>query len=188
MKIKIDQTKPIEVIVNFSRPLSCYEISNLLEDVIAESNRILEEERVKLPFIKRVFTSPNVYYFDRIERDYFSYDGKAPMIRCGRYHLNQEEYPNIKYEWRNLMSICSTKSRYLYFNVIPGIATLNQFGTEMLDTEKVSCVTIKANMKSSLKWKKQQAKFLELLTLIIENFYKETEWGHRIGDLVFHII
>jgi hypothetical protein len=62
---------------------------------------------------------------------------------------------------------------YLYFNVIPGIAAFSQFGTEMLDTEKVSCVTIKANMKSSLKWKKQQAEFLELLTSIIENFYKE---------------
>ncbi len=182
---KIDQRKPVEVLVNFTKPLSCYEISSLLGDAVIECNRILEEERRKLPFIKRIFTSPDVYYFDRVEHDYFSYDGKAPMIRCGRYHLNRDEYPNVRYEWRSLMSITSTRSMYLYFNVIPGVAKENQFGTEMLDTETVSCVTIKANLKSSLKWKKEQAKFLELLVSVIKNFNRETEWGHRIGDLVF---
>lgn len=173
--VKIDQTKPIEVLINFVDPLSCYEISSLLEDAVVECNRILEKERKKLPLIKRIFTSRDIYYFDRDERDYFSYDGRAPMIRCGHYHLNQEEYPNIKYECRSLMSIISTKSMYLYFNVIPGVAKENQFGTEMLDTETVSCVTIKANLKSGLKWKKEQAKFLELLVSVIKNFNKETE-------------
>ena len=185
MEIKIDKTKPVEVLVNFTKPLSCYEISNLLGDAVVECNRIIEEEREKLPLFKRIFTSCDVYLFDRDEREYFSYDGKAPMRPCGHHVLDREMYPDVKYEWRSLMSIVSTKSMYLYFNVIPGLAKEDQFGTEMLDTEKVSCITIKANMKSSLKWKKQQAKFLELLTSTIENFYKEKKWGHRIGDLFF---
>jgi hypothetical protein len=172
---KIDQTKPVEVLVNFTEPLSCYEISSLLGDAVIECNKILEKERKKLPLIKRIFTPRDVYYFDRDERDYFSYDGKYPMIRCGRYRLNQEEYPGIKYEWRSLMSIVGTRSMYLYFNVIQGVAKENQFGTEMIDTETVSCVTIKANLKSSLKWKKEQAKFLELLVSVIKNFNRETE-------------
>lgn len=184
MKIKIDQN-PVEAFVNFAKPLSCDEISTLLGDAVVECNRILREERKKLPILKRLFASHGVYYFDRKQREYFSHDGKAPMRPCGRYYLNREEFPDVKYEWRSLMSIVSTRSMYLYFNVIPGIAAFSQFGTEMLDTEKVSCVTIKANLKSNLKWKKQQAEFLELLTSIIENFYKEKKWGHRIGDLFF---
>jgi len=185
MEIKIDQTKPVEVLVNFAKPLSCDEISTLLGDAVVECNRILKEEMEKLPFFKKIFTPSYVYLFDRDEREYFSYDGKVPMRPCGHYILDREMYPDVKYEWRNLMSIVSTNSMYLYFNVIPGVAKEEQFGTEMLDTEKVSCITIKANMKSNLKWKKRQAKFLKLLTSIIENFNKETKWGHRIGDLVF---
>lgn len=184
---RIDETKPVEVLINFFRPLSCDEISNLLGDSIIECNKILEEKRKKLPFFKRIFTSHCVYYFDRDERDYFSYDGKLPMIRCGRYHLNQEMYPNVRYEWRSLMSIVSTKSMYLYFNVIPGVARANQFATEMLDTETVSCITIKANLESSLKWKKQQAKFLELLVSVIKDLDKETEWGHQFGGLFYYL-
>jgi hypothetical protein len=172
MKIKIDQN-PVEVFVNFAKPLSCDEISILLGDAIVECNRILEKERETIPLLKRIFTPCDVYLFDRDEREYFSCDGKAPMRPCGHYVLDREMYPDVKYEWRSLMSIVSTRSMYLYFNVIPGIAALNQFGTEMLNTEKVSCITIKANMKSSLKWKKQQAKFLGLLASTIESFYKE---------------
>ena len=185
MKIKIDQTKPVEALVNFTKSLTCDEISNLLGDAVVECNKILAEEREELPFFKRIFTSRSVYFFDNDARLYFSHDGKAPMRPCGDYALNREEFPDVKYEWRSLMSIMSTKSMYLYFNVIPGLAKEDQFGTEMLDTEKVSCITIKANMKSSLKWKKQQAKFLELLASTIESFYKEKKWGHRIGDLFF---
>ena len=185
MKIKIDQTKPVEVLVNFIKPLSCEEISNLLEGAVIECDKILEEERENLPFFKRIFTSRDVYLFDRDEREYFSYDGKSPMRPCGHYILDREMYPNVKYEWRSLMSIVSTKSMYLYFNVIPGVAKENQFGTEMLDREKVSCITIKTNLKSSLKWKERQSKFLGLLVSVIKDYNRETEWGHRIGDLVF---
>lgn len=185
MKIKIDQTKQVEVCVNFNKPLSCNEISKLLGDAIAECNKILRERRKKLPFFKRMFTSIDVYFFDCDERDYFSYDGKAPMQRCGRYYLNREEYPDVKYERRKLMSIVSIKSMYLYFNVIPGIARGSQFGTEMLDTEVVSCITIKANMKSNFRWKKEQAKFLELLVPIIERICKEKKWDYQSDSLSF---
>ena len=185
MEIKIDKTKPVEVLVNFTKPLSCYEISNLLGDAVVECNRIIEEEREKLPLFKRIFTSCDVYLFDRDEREYFSYDGKAPMRPCGHHVLDREMYPDVKYEWRSLMSIVSTKSMYLYFNVIPGIAKENQFGTEISENDTAVCVTIKANLKSNLRWKQEQAKFLELLVSIIEKMNQEMKWGHRIGDLFF---
>ena len=173
MKIKIDQTKPVETVITFNRSLSCREIIELVGDAIVKYNRILSKERKKLPFFKRLFTPSDVYRFDYDMRHYFSHDGKSPMRRGGFNLLDSEFYPDAKYETRYLLSIIGLRNAYLYFNVIPGIARENQFGTEMLDTEKVSCVTIKANMKSNLKWKKQQAKFLELLTSTIENFYKE---------------
>jgi hypothetical protein len=69
---------------------------------------------------------------------------------------------------RYLLNIVGLRNVHLYFNVIPGVAEENQFGTEMSENDTAQCITIKANMKSSLKWKKQQAKFLELLVPIIE--------------------
>jgi len=55
---------------------------------------------------------------------------------------------------RYLISIVGIKNYYLYFNVIPGIAKEYQFGTPIPEKELVSCITIKANMKSSMYWKK----------------------------------
>ena len=66
------------------------------------------------------------------------------------------------------MSIVGLRDVRLYFNVIPGIARENQFGTEMSEKDVVSCITIKANMKSNLHWKQEQAKFLRILVPIIE--------------------
>ena len=185
MEIKIDQTKQVEAIVKFNRPLSCHEIIELIGDAITKCNRVLRKERKNMPFFKRLFKSSDVYRFDYDIRYYISYDGIAPMKRERSYLLNPEFYPDAKYETRYLLSIIGLSNVYLYFNVIPGVARENQFGTEMLGTETVSCITIKANLKSSLKWKEKQAKFLELLVSIIEGIKWKTEWGHRIGDLVF---
>jgi hypothetical protein len=168
MEIKIDQTKQVEAIVRFNRPLSCYEIIELVGDAITKCNRALRKERKNMPFFKRIFKPCDVYRFDHDIRHYFSHDGIAPMQRERSYLLDPEFYPDAKYETRYLLSIIGLSNVYLYFNVIPGVARENQFGTEMLGTETVSCITIKANLKSSLKWKEKQAKFLELLVSIIE--------------------
>ena len=105
MEIKIDQTKPVEAIVKFNRPLSCNEISDLLGNAVVECNRILSREREKIPFLKRIFIPSDIYLLNRDMHHYFSHDGKAPMKLGGPYLLNPEEYPDAKYETRYLLSI-----------------------------------------------------------------------------------
>ena len=51
---------------------------------------------------------------------------------------------------RYFISMVGIKNYYLYFNVIPGISKEYQFGTPISEKELVSCITIKANMKSSM--------------------------------------
>jgi len=188
MEIKIDQKKQVEAIVKFNKPLSCRTISVLVGDAVVECNRILSRERKKIPFLKRIFTSSDVYVFNSDMRHYFSFDGKHPMIRAGKYLLDPESYPEVKYETRYLLSIVGLRNAHLYFNVIPGVARERQFGTEISEKDEVFCITIKANLKSNLRWKQEQAKFLELLVPIIEKMNQEMKWGHRIGDLFFENI
>ena len=145
MEIKIDQTKPVEAIVKFNRPLSCDEISKLLGDAVAESNRILSKERKKIPLLKRIFISSDVYFFNSDIHYYFSHDGKSPMKRGKLYLLNPEEFPDAKYEIRYLLSIIGLRNAHLYFNVIPGAAREHQFGTEISEKDTVCYITIKAN-------------------------------------------
>ena len=185
MEIKVDQTKPVEAIVKFNSPLSHDEISNLLGKAVVECNRIFDSRRKSLPFLKRIFTSSDLYYFESNMRHYFSHDGASPMKRGGEHLLDPEFYPDAKYETRYLMSIIGLRNVHLYFNVIPGVAKKNQFGTEISEKDCVSCITIKANLKSNLHWKQEQAKFLELLVPIIERMNQEKKWGYRIGDLFF---
>jgi hypothetical protein len=90
------------------------------------------------------------------------------MKRGGSHLLNPEEYPDAKYETRYLLSIIGLRNAHLYFNVIPGSARERQFGTEISEKDAVCYITIKANLKSNLHWKQEQAKFLELLVPIIE--------------------
>lgn len=173
MEIKIDRKKPIEAVVSFNKPLSYYEIIKLVRKAIIKCNGILRERWKKIPFFKRIFTSSDFYCFDYDMHYYFSHDGTSPMKRGGPYLLNPEEFPDVKYETRYLMSIIGLKDMRLYFNVIPGIAQEYQFGTEMSEYETVSCITIKANMKSNLHWKKRQAQFLSTLVPIIERYNQE---------------
>lgn len=173
MEIKINQTKQVEAVVRFNKPLSCYDISDLVGDAVVECNRILSRERKKIPFLKRIFISSDVYVFNSDMHHYFSHDGKTPMRRGGFNLLNPELYPDAKYETRYLLSIIGLRNAHLYFNVIPGIARESQFGTEMSEKDEIFCITIKANMKSNLRWKKEQAKFLELLVPIIEKMNQE---------------
>jgi hypothetical protein len=84
------------------------------------------------------------------------------------FTLNSEEFPDAKYETRYLLSIIGLRNAHLYFNVIPGSAREHQFGTEISEKDMVCYITIKANLKSNLHWKQEQAKFLELLVPIIE--------------------
>ena len=188
MEIKIDQTKQVEAIVKFNRSLSCNEISDLLGNAVVECNRILSRERKKIPFLKRIFTSSDVYLLNSDMHHYFSHDGKAPMKLGGPYLLNPEEFPDAKYETRYLLSIIGLRNAHLYFNVIPGSARERQFGTEISEKDAVCYITIKANLKSNLHWKQEQAKFLELLVPIIEKMNQKKKWGHRIGDLFFNIL
>ena len=173
MKIKIDQKKQVEAIVKFNKPLSCRAISVLVGDAVVECNRILSRERKKIPFLKRIFTSSDVYVFNSDMYHYFSHDGKAPMRRGGFNLLDSEFYPDAKYETRYLLSIVGLRNAHLYFNVIPGVARERQFGTEISEKDENFCITIKANLKSNLRWKQEQAKFLELLVPIIEKMNQE---------------
>ena len=183
MEIKVIPERQVEVIVRFNKPLSYHEISDLVGNAVVECNNILSEERKKIPFLKRIFISSDVYLFNSDMRHYFSHDGKTPMKRGGSYLLNSEEFPDAKYETRYMMSITGLRDVRLYFNVIPGVAKENQFGTEISEKDIVRCITIKANMKSNLHWKQEQARFLEILVPIIEKMDQETKWGHQIGDL-----
>lgn len=173
MKIKIDQTKPVEAIVKFNEPLSYREIFYFMGASIVECNRILKMERKKIPFFKRIFRLSDIYRFEYDIRHYFSHDGKSPMKINSGYLLNPEFYPDAKYETKYMMSIIGLKNVHLYFDVIPGVAKEDQFGTEISEKDRIFCVTIKANLKSNLHWKQEQAKFLELLIPIIERLNQE---------------
>ena len=163
------ETKQIESIIDFKEPLSCHEVIKLLEKAIKECNSIFGRDWQKMPFIKRIFTSPDVYHLYYDTHEYCSYDGKSPMKLCGGpYLLNKEEFPDAKYEIRYLISIFGDKDIHLYFNVIPGAAEEDQFGTMISEKELVSRITIKANLKSNPYWKRRQARFLETLVTIIE--------------------
>ena len=180
-----DKTKSVEAVVRFNKPLSYYEISSLVGNAVVECNRILAKERKKLSILKRIFTCSDVYYFEHDVHYYFSHDGRATQQR-GLNVLNSEFYPDAKYETRYLMSIIGTRDVRLYFNVIPGIAKENQFGTEMSEKDVVSCITIKANLKSNLHWKQEQAKFLELLVPIIEKMNQK--WNEVTNLVTFLLI
>lgn len=181
-----NQTNP-EAIVNFNRPLSCSEMIKLLGDSVVEGNKNLEDKWKKLPLLKKFVTLPDVYYLDYEMCHYCSHDGETPMKPC-KYLLNSEEFPDAKYEYRYLISICGLRDYRLYFNVIPGIAEENQFGTMIREHEKVSCITIKANMKSEPKWEYVQSEFLKMLVPIIERINKEKKWGYQFDSLFFYVI
>lgn len=187
-EIKVTQERQVEAVVKFNKPLSYHEISDLVGHAVVECNRTLANERKKLSLFKRIFTCSDVYYFDHDMRHYFSHDGKAPMQRGGSHFLNPEFYPDAKYEIRYMMSITGLRDVRLYFNVIPGIAKKDQFGTEISEKDVVSYITIKANMKSNLHWKQEQAKFLKVLVPIIEEMNQKMKWGHWIGDLFFKML
>lgn len=173
MEIKIDPKKQVEAVIRFKKPRSFYEISDFITKSIEKSNRILAEKRKEIPFLRRIFTLSDKYSFKDVPCYYCSYDGKSPMIRAGSYFLDSEQYPDAKYETRHLMFIVGLRNAHLFFDVIPGIAEEDQFGTEMVDTEIVPSITIKANLESNLYWKKEQAKFLELFVPILEKMDQE---------------
>lgn len=179
-EIKVSQERQVEAIVRFNKPFSSNEISDLVGKAVVECNRAISKERKKLSLIRRLFTCSDVYYFNYDAYHYFSYDGKAPMRRGGSNVLSPEFYPDAKYETRYLMSIVGLRDVRLYFNVIPGIARENQFGTEMSEKDVVSCITIKANMKSNLHWKQEQAKFLRILVPIIEKMNQKWNEATRL--------
>ena len=52
--------------------------------------------------------SSDLYHFDYDVRYYFSHDGKAPMKLGGPYLLNPEEFPDVKYETKDLVEIYIT--------------------------------------------------------------------------------
>ena len=172
------QTKSVQVVINFNKPLFPNQIRGLLLKAIGECNNIFRERRKALPFLKRIFTPHEIYYFNCEWYMFCSYDGKAPMRFC-KYALNSEEYPDARYETRYSMSICGIRDYRLYFDVIPGIAKENQFGTLIREYEPISSITIKANMKSSPYWQAVQKKFLDEFVPIIDNLNKKfeaTEW------------
>jgi hypothetical protein len=166
--MEINKSKQVQSIVKFDKALNFSQISSLIDEALTEYNRLSMEKWSKKSLLVRWFTSPNLFYSNSLARTYFSHDGKSPMRLAGPYRLNPHEYPDAKYEIRYLLSISGLRNIHLYFNVIPGVAKENQFGTMLLEDEQVSCITIKANLKSNLHWKQEQAKFLELLVPIIE--------------------
>ncbi len=179
--------KSVQAVITFNKPLFHNQIRDLILEAIGECNNILRERREALPFLRRIFTPYNIYYFGCDWYMFCSYDGKAPMKLC-KYTLNSEEYPDAKYETKYLMCICGVRDYRLYFNIIPGIAKEDQFGTMISEHESVGSITIKSNMKSSPKWRRIQAEFLEMIVPIIERIDKERKWDYRIGSLFFDII
>jgi hypothetical protein len=167
-----EATKSIQAIVNFEKPLSYDGILRLLSEAIKECNEIFEKRWHNLPLIKRIFMRRDIYYVYSDMRMYCSYDGKAPM-KFYNYILDAHEFPDAKYENRYLIAICGVRDYLLYFNVIPGIAEENQFGTLISEYESVNCITIKANRKSESKWRCVQTDFLEMLVPIIERINQE---------------
>ena len=165
-------TQSVQAVINFNKPLFCCQIRGLISKAIEECNNIFRERREALPFLRRIFAPYEMYYFNCEWYMFCSWDGKAPMRFC-KYSLDPVEYPDAKYEDRYLMSICGVRDYRLYFDVIPGIAKENQFGTMIAEHESVHLITIKANMKSSSKWKRIQTEFLELFVPIVEKINQE---------------
>lgn len=171
--IIVSETRQVRSIVQFKKPLFYNEISILLNKAIREYNEIVLKNYRDLPFFKRLVTDRDIYHVYDDHLTYGSYDGKAPMKLLVGWMYDAEDYPDAKYEEKCIINLIGIRSYMLYFNVIPGIATEDQFATEIGENEQVSCITIKANMKSNMKWKMQQKKFLETLTPIIERLYQE---------------
>ena len=183
--MEINKSKQVQSIVKFDKALNPSQISSLIDEALTEYNRLSMEKWSKKSLLVRWFTGPNLFCSNSSVRTYFSHDGKSPMRLAGPYRLNPHEYPDAKYEIRYLLSISGLRNIHLYFNVIPGIAKEHQFGTMIPEDEQVSCITIKANLKSSMYWKKQQAEFLEVFIPIFKGTLLKKKWGHRIGDLFF---
>jgi len=183
--MEINESKQVQSIVKFDKALYPDQISSIIDEAIIEYNRITMEEWSQKTTLVRWFTSPNLFRSNTAIRNYVSFDGKSPMKLAGPYRLDPERWSEAKYEVRYLISIVGIKNYYLYFNVIPGIAKEYQFGTPIPEKELVSSITIKANMKSSMYWKKQQAKSLDMFVPILKRTIPKMKWGHQIGDLFF---
>lgn len=168
------QTKSIETVVNFNRPLSCNELVDLIDDALEEYNKVAKKEWKKLPFLKRIFKRCYNYTVYCYSHEFYSIDGMIEMKPTGPYPLNPEFYPDAKYEDRYMIFIFGN-GKYLYFNVISGEAEESQFGTWIKEKDIIPCITIKANMKSSPYWERIQLKFLQEIVPIIERIDKRRE-------------
>lgn len=166
------KTKQVQAVIDFNRPLFHNQIRGLISKAIKECNNIFRERREALPFLRRIFAPHEIYHFNCEWYMFCSWDGKTPMKFC-KYSLYPEAYPDAKYENRYLMSIFGLRDCRLYFNVIPGIAAEDQFGTMIAEHESVRTITIKANMKSNHKWERIQAEFLEMFVPIVEKIKQE---------------
>ena len=174
--MKINKSKQVQSIVKFGETLKPEQISSLLVGAITEYNRFSMEEWSKKPLLIRWFTSPDIFCCNAAARNYFSFDGKSEMRLAGPYRLDPERYPEAKYEVRYLIGIIGKRDKHLYFNVIPGVAKEYQFGTLIPEDKQVTCITIKANMKSSMYWKRQQAEFLTRFVLILKQEMKKKNY------------
>ena len=161
------QTKSVEAVVNFNRPLSCNELVDLIDESLEEYNKLLRENWKKLPILKRIVKRCYKYNVHYYSRKFYSIDGMKQMKPAGPYQLDPEFYPDAKYENRYLVSIFGN-GKYLYFGVIPGVAEEEQYGTWIKEEDTVSCITIKANLKSNTYWKSIQSTFLQEIVPIIE--------------------
>lgn len=169
----VSETRQVATYIQFKKPLFYNEILTLLNKAIREYNEIVLKNHSELPFFKRLVTHRDIYHVYCNHFTYGSYDGKAPMKLLVGWMYDAEDYPDATYEKRYIIYLLGIRDIHLYFNVIPGIAAENQFATEIRENQEVSYLTIKANMKSNMKWKMQQKKFLETLTPIIERLYQE---------------
>jgi len=184
--IIVSETRQVRSIVQFKKPMFYNEILTLLNKATREYNEIVLKNYRDLPFFKRLVTDRDIYHVYDDLLTYGSYDGKAPMKLLVGWMYDPEDYPDAKYEERCIINLIGIRSYMLYFNVIPGIAKENQFSTEIGENEQVSCITIKANMKSNMKWKIQQKNFLEKFTPIVERLYQEMKkWGCQISVASF---
>ena len=173
--IIINEKKPVQCIVRFKKPLFYNEILSLLNKATSEYNAISEKNRKELRFFKRLVTRRDVYLVHCDHFTYGSYDGRVPMKRLAIGMYDPLDYPEAKYEKRYIIYLLGIRDIHLYFNIIPGFAKDDQFATEIGENESVSCITIKANIKSNMRWKLKQAKFLEKLVPIIEKLHPEVK-------------
>ena len=185
----VSEERQVATHLQFKKPLSHSEIFTLLEKATSEYNKNSEKNRKELPFFKRLVARHDIYHVYRNCLTFGSYDGKAPMKLLVGWMYDPEDYPDAKYEKRYIIYLLGLRDIMLYFNVIPGIAAEDQFATEIRENQEVSYLTIKANMKSKMRWKMQQAKFLEALTPIIERLYQEMKkWGYQYLAASFFIL